>query len=511
MKKFPTAAEVLEAFGEQGSIRKTARALGVSFGFVQQRVSEAEIVPPKPAAEPKPWKPGVYLLSCQQNNTLVHPAFWRNLSAYAEWHDGEIMVSRFTYDLSSYGKGSVKPGEEHEKEELWFDQTTAGCFSDEPVWLAPDLLWCGEMNTLPTAVRPLSGLMTYTGAASGVFPHPKVALESSPRVKGPPRMCYTTGALTPPNYIAKKAGQKAHFHHVVGALIVEVEDNGNWSARQINAAKDGSFYDMGQFVSEGMVGSYTAAAAVVLGDLHSEQIDDEAFAFALELIERVQPRAIVLHDVLDFRARNHHERKDHHRGFAKWTANSSSVTQDVQECGSALDRVVSWACEGEVYVVQSNHDEAFGRWLRETDYREDPENALLHLRANLAIYEALEREEPMPDMLPLAFRSIGVEPAVTFVPEGESLVIAGVECAMHGHLGPNGVQGSAQSLSAMGQKAVIGHAHSARIVDGVYQVGTTGKLRMSYNKGPSSWSHTHCVIYPNGKRALITSRETSVL
>lgn len=31
---------------------------------------------------------------------------------------------------------------------------------------------------------------------------------------------------------------------------------------------------------------------------------------------------------------------------------------------------------------------------------------------------------------------------------------------------------------------------------------------MGYNKGPSSWSHSHVVTYPNGKRAVVTMRGT---
>ena len=41
-------------------------------------------------------------------------------------------------------------------------------------------------------------------------------------------------------------------------------------------------------------------------------------------------------------------------------------------------------------------------------------------------------------------------------------------------------------------------------MDGVYQVGTSSRLKLEYNSGPSSWLHTHCCIYPNGKRTLIT-------
>jgi hypothetical protein len=34
--------------------------------------------------------------------------------------------------------------------------------------------------------------------------------------------------------------------------------------------------------------------------------------------------------------------------------------------------------------------------------------------------------------------------------------------------------------------------------------GTSSLLRVSYNRGPSSWSHSHVVQYPEGPRTMIT-------
>ena len=74
---------------------------------------------------------------------------------------------------------------------------------------------------------------------------------------------------------------------------------------------------------------------------------------------------------------------------------------------------------------------------------------------------------------------------------------------MHGHLGPNGARGSARNLSRIGTRSIIGHSHSPNIWQGVYQVGTSSKLRLHYTAGPSSWFHTHAVVHPNGRRQMI--------
>lgn len=79
----------------------------------------------------------------------------------------------------------------------------------------------------------------------------------------------------------------------------------------------------------------------------------------------------------------------------------------------------------------------------------------------------------------------------------------GIELSLHGDQGPNGARGSLKNLRRIGTKAIIGHSHSPGIDEGGMQVGTSTRLRLEYNHGPSSWLNTHAVIYDNGKRSLI--------
>jgi hypothetical protein len=59
----------------------------------------------------------------------------------------------------------------------------------------------------------------------------------------------------------------------------------------------------------------------------------------------------------------------------------------------------------------------------------------------------------------------------------------------------------------MGRRANGGHSHSCGIDGGAYQAGTKSLLRLDYNRGPSSWSHTDIVTYENSKRSLVTFYE----
>ena len=69
--------------------------------------------------------------------------------------------------------------------------------------------------------------------------------------------------------------------------------------------------------------------------------------------------------------------------------------------------------------------------------------------------------------------------------------------------GANGAKGTISGFARIGRKMSIGDKHSPEIMDGVYCAGAMN-LRHGYNKGPSSWTVSHIVQYPNGKRTLIT-------
>ena len=81
--------------------------------------------------------------------------------------------------------------------------------------------------------------------------------------------------------------------------------------------------------------------------------------------------------------------------------------------------------------------------------------------------------------------------------------VAGIELGQHGDLGLNGSRGSlSQSEKAYGD-CVVGHSHHSNIMRGAWRVGTSTKLKLDYNRGPSSWNQSHCLVYFDGSRQLI--------
>lgn len=510
------AREAVLAVAAHGGVKPAARALGVNRAWLHRRLRKADAwgitaageviasLPRRLAAQPG--RVARYFLTAAQSNTKVHLRFWRNLSALADHYGAQIMVARLRYNHTAQQVGQEKENRAAD-EGLWYAPEVLDHLADDRVEICKGLMWAGDMNIIPTATDPLSGLDSFTGVASCVFPHPQIALKSVATAPGTgPKFNFTTGAVTLKNYIKRKAGLKAEFHHAYGALLVEVEPGGRWFARQINATDSGVIYDLDLKVDGGTVTGGHRPEVFTPGDIHGTRVDPDVLAAVWGsggLVDTLRPRNQVLHDVLNFGPRSHHatffDMVAAHYGAAE------SVEGEVRETAAILNRMARpWV---ETWVAKSNHDEHLEKWILTADFRRDPVNALFFLRASAAKVDAIRTKDRAFDLVAWALRAAGLDPAMRFLSRAEALKIAGVRHDQHGDLGPNGSRGSAANIARTGEKATVGHSHSAAIFHGCYQVGTFSELDMGYNRGPSSWSHSCALTYANGKRTIITLRD----
>lgn len=455
-----------------------------------------------------------WLVTAAQDDTPVSEPFWSNLQAYAEHLGAEVKVGGFTYQKGLF--------EDHASRTAVFAPQVQPFLVHDNEMLGP-LLFAAKMNILPTAVRPLSGLETYSRGDWCIFPHAKRQLASVPSLAGQhPAMVMTSGTCTVPNYIEKKAGLKAEFHHAIGATIVEVDEDGRQFCREIGAGRDGSFQDLDLLVRNGQVYPGQRVEQITWGDIHREKLDPvvakACWGFDLDsetvtetlgtMFHTLRPRHQAFHDLLDFQARNHHRRGDHHFMFAMIRGGSDKVEDGLRACARFLRATAADWCKS--MNVASNHNDALGRWLREADPRADPINLRIWCHLNDRLYSAIEQGDEDFDLFRYAlslYDEHGLAD-VAFVPRNGSYVVCqefgGIETGMHGDQGPNGARGSATNLTKVATRMNIGHAHSAGITDGVYVAGLCGLMDQGYNQGPSGWSHTQIVTYPNAKRTLVT-------
>ena len=449
-----------------------------------------------------------FFITSAQNNTHAFKLGLRSVERFCEETGSQLIIGSFHYAKNGF-QNKTK-----EDKDAWFDPELTKYIINEPCQLAEGLIYCGDLNVLPTGVAPLTRFQNYHGLNSLIMPHAKQQMLSgaTPR-DDDAKLMYTTGAITQKNYIQKTAGQIAEWNHIFGGLIVEVDDDGDWFVRQVNMESDtGNFYDLTDYYTPKSVQRDCRALAINWGDLHvaklSGHIQDACWGSMRNSMQGIlDPDYTFLHDVHDHNSRNHHNIKDCYEMFKRFTKKKESVRDEVKRTVELIEDM-QWCSDADIVVVESNHDKALERWLKEQDYKKDPVNAVFFLQMQLAAYENIAK----------GVSHHTFEYACTLVNDGplnakflrtdESFRLMGIEFGQHGHNGTGGARGSIASFVKQGVKFNVGHAHGAAIKDGVFQAGVCMKPADSgYATGGSNWSVSHIVTYHNGKRAIITMKQ----
>lgn len=459
-----------------------------------------------------------YICTSAQNNTRVNSVVWKNLLALKKHYKATLLVGTFTYNQNAYGQMSVKRGTAKHDHKLWYDDCLISYFADYRMVLAEGLVWCGESNILPTAELPLDGFETYSGRKSAIFPQAKIAMRSIAGMKYEgTKFNYTTGTVTQMNYIQKKAGLKGEQHHAYGGVIVEIDHNGNWWVRQIEADSEGTIYDLGHMGStgagvirarNGRISVGHRVEAITWGDIHATAIDPIVHRLSVDeggMLDELNPRTQFIHDLWEGASVNHHAMDDPHERYRTFVRGLTNVETEARASTEVLQTYRR--PHTETVVVDSNHDNWVVRWLKEHDYREDPLNALLFLELQIAYYKAIHEVNKSFNLIEfITNRYIDSALNLKFLRTDESFRICDgkIECGMHGHLGSDGARGTPTNLCKIARPSNTAHTHSAGIYNQLFVAGTSSLLDMGFNKGPSSWSHSHIVTYPSGKRTIVT-------
>lgn len=454
-----------------------------------------------------------FLLTGAQNDSPVDPDFWLNLQAYANFLDADIVIGPGTYETQWWSENNpaVRSYAAEIQEFLCFGQMQIG----------DNFVFAGEMNMLPTANRPIGDLTTYSRGKWTIFPHAKIQLKSVPTLD-PTKQAHqvmTTGMVTRPKIIPRKAGIKALSYHKLGAVIVEFNQAGDPFCRHLLADTDGSFYDLEFFVKDGVVDiDEESVDLVVGGDFHNDKEDkknyDATFRASTSLVRTLNPKRFLVHDIFDNYRRNHHNVHDNAMSYEVAVRNRESVADEVLGVAKLLEELSEFT---HITVIESNHDIALERYVREGRYRNDGinvrfglqlEDAYLTWREEVAHELDAGRKPRSFSLLEYAVRWIADKndidvDGVMWIHDGQSHVINGVECGHHGFRGANGARGTVAGYAALGRPMNIGDKHSSEILDEIYVSGVKN-LQQGYNKGPSGWTVTDTVQYKNGKRTLVT-------
>lgn len=438
----------------------------------------------------------LYAIVAAQNATPVNEPYFNSLLQYCKHNNAKLIVIPYRYRNPT----SVFS----DKDQDWWDEKLVPYIADTRFKITDNLWVMGDIKIQPTATRPLSGLDTMTGVESSIFGHPKMQLKSIATAPGDmAKLISTTGSVTIPNYTNSKAGKKGQHHHSFSAVIVE-KDKELFHLRHVTACEDGSFIDLDKEYFPDKVRKAEKAQGLVLGDLHHMFLDRnvENAVFGKDgIVKTLKPENIVFHDVIDSYSISHH-----HKGnpFLRYMKNKSGIDNVKNELYNVIEYLKEKTKFGNIILVSSNHNDHISRWLMETDWRSDLVNAEFYLETALHIIKNTTIERNGVNT-PNAFEYwVKKEiPEITFISDKNGQKIGDFETGFHGHVGPNGSRGSLLSLSKIGNKVIVGHSHTPGREDGSMCVGTSSILDMGYVNGPSSWLHTHAVVYANGKGTLI--------
>lgn len=338
---------------------------------------------------------------------------------------------------------------------------------------------------------------------SFIFASPKQRLQmvATSNIKLPHALM-TTGSITLPNYktdsyMSERTAYIADHDHVMGAIVVEIQDDSVYHYRQIQASKkDGSFHDLGRkYTSQGV--SEDLPVALILGDWHSGETDPTVIRCTEEMISVLKPRTLVLHDAFNGLSINHHEDRNLVAQAIRHRRSQLLLEEEINKFAQDLE----WLSDKvkELVIVKSNHDEFLSKhYLAEAKYVKDPHNHYYCLELAKAMIEGQD---------PLKYAVSKIKPQLSnirWLQRDEDFKIAGIQLGSHGDKGPNGSRGSLRNVEKSFGDSITGHSHTPGILRGAWSVGTSSYLKLGYNQGPSSWVQAHCLVYANGDRQILS-------
>lgn len=437
-----------------------------------------------------------YVITSCQNNTEINSEFLNTLTNYCNHNFAELIILPIYYNLNKF-----------KDVEFYVDTVTDNFnFNENTLALA-------NLKISPVMDNPLAGLETIYKNKTVIVPSNQVRMRTLPSVDDAGHILITTGAISAPNFNYDKSGVKATNRHKYAATILEIDHLNNSFIRSVEFDGTG-FADIFSYYTPDSV-TKNEIDALITGDEHvlfyNKDVLHSTYTGTESITNVLRPKYIFRHDVIDSFSVSHHHKNNMILQYAK---NLHGLNSIETELAVTFDFVAETTPEfSKSILVSSNHNDHILKWLQTVDIKTEPWNAKIY---HWFMYQILESIELGHDNLlshcspiELWINSNEKYSGIEILKKSDNVNLSGINLSQHGDIGINGSRGSIQQFTKLGYDFVIGHSHTPGIIDGVYQTGTSSNLRLEYNKGPSSWTHTHCIVHKNGKRQLITIKNSA--
>ena len=498
-----TDQQIKEAMeSSNGNISEAARLLGVNRRTLSNIVNKQlkpEVIPLaqlSPDSKLKVKQKTVYFITSAQNNAEINTQALNAVKGFLKYNDAQLLVIPVRYkNVTAFLSGE-------DIEATWPIELTRYYLNDD-IKLNNNLGVLGTLSIQATTQSPLAGIHNAFSHSSAIVGHNQIAFKTIASPPGHlPRQLYTTGTISLPHYSDTVRGYKAKQNHGMGGCVVEVSED-MFLVRHVEFDPDGSFYDLQYKYKPDGKREKANILALKMGDLHCDFVDPDVlqatFLDKNSICNTLNPEYLFLDDALDFNSQNHHHKKDIYTRYANFKAGRSGVRAEIDRLINMHNSIFAKTGAKVVYT-DSNHNSAFGRWLREAKIENDLENLDFYHEMQskmLACIGYSKSGADVPNPLKLYAEPL-MDGDPLFISNTQPFNLMGVEYSQHGDKGINGARGSINSLASTGFKMMIGHSHSPGRKRGVLQTGTSSYLDLKYLSGLSSWLQTHGVQYQNG-------------
>jgi len=354
----------------------------------------------------------------------------------------------------------------------------------------------------PQMMNPLTGLDRFGQKHySLIIASPKQFMRVVPvSHESYPHTIHSTGSITIPTYASTRVGRLAEQDHCRGGLIVEIENDKIFHIRQIQADKNGNFYDLGTYYTR-KESEASRVSAIVLGDMHIGFECPTAVKAWMECIKKTNPKYIIMHDIFNAHSISHHHINNIERQVNR-KKELNTLKKELNVVGETLKKWSETFPDKEIIVVRSNHDEALDRYLFECRYKDDWINHRLALR--LAAW-LINEKNPLEEYITTMFNIKNIR----WLRRDKDYKLHNVIISAHGDKKAYGAAtNNVLNAESSYGNAIIAHSHSPQVYRNVWRVGTTTELILDYNKGaPSNWLHASCLLYKSQQRQMITAIE----
>ena len=353
----------------------------------------------------------------------------------------------------------------------------------------------------PQMINPLTGITRFGQKhTSLIVAAPKQFLKPTPvGASTTPHIVHCTGTITLPDYAKTRQGALAAQDHVFGGLLVEIRDKKTFHIRQLTANAEFGVYDLDKYYKGNKI-TKSKASGFIMGDMHCGSEDPSAIKAWKECINLTQPKYVVMHDILDCKTINHHQKKNiAYR--AKLPVHMQNLEQELNLVGTTLQKWTKDFPKTEFVITKGNHDAWLDTFLEEGSYAH-MEHFNNHIVSLDLAKDLLTGINPLEGYVNKKFKLNGLK----WLDIDSDFKIEGIQCGSHGAMGSNGARPSINSIELQYGNSCTGHSHAPTILRKTWVAGTSTYLKLDYNKGGgSSWLHGSILIHPGGIRQMIIS------